>query len=472
MDHDSIFRAIIENDSEAIFVRDIEGRYLVVSTFLANMVQKTVEEMIGRTPQELYDKQNAETADRGFMETMESGMTTYAEDCYIHPLDGKRWFRTYRSPFRDADGKVAGIMAVAREITEEKRLFRLDALKNRMHALFAHAVDVSSYAEGLVNILTEDTGCRVMSLAVRGPYRGESVIAATGFDDGPVDADLFTRLPLKWKGEELGCLRYILNADDSESAETHSILKSVRPLMNEALWRFSIDELLQKSSTKLKSVVDGIPLAIWIIDSDHRVDFQNEAHAAAFGRSPEGGRCFALVHGRDEPCESCRLSECIEGRSLRYEWRDPGSGRTYDILNAPYRTTDGRPCQMSIFIDVTQRVEAVAQLRQTQRLESLGSLSAGIAHDFNNVLAGVIGYAQLGSQRSQTNDESLDLFQQITSIAERGADLTRKILAFSRRQTLKVRPVDVNAVVEDMRTMIRPLAGDRVRLEIKTSPEL
>lgn len=342
-----LFRAVCDNEAEAVFVRDREGRYLAVSAFLAQMVGLEVEDMLGKTPSELYTPENAANADRGFKETIEGGKATYIDDVFRHP-DGERWFRTYRTPFHDDDGSVAGIMAVAREITEEKLL----------------------------------------------------------------------------------------------------------------------RERLAESNSKLQSMVHAVPIPIWIIGRDHHVVFQNESHAELFGRAEEGQTCHGLLHQSEEPCSTCSIEDCLAGQSIRYEWRTPDHKKTYEVLDVPYHNLlTGEQCKMTIFTDVTDRVEAILQLRQTQRLESLGSLAAGIAHDFNNILAGVIGYSQLGSQKADASTDSLELFEQIGSIAERGADLTRKILAFSRRQPLKIRPVDVNTLVEGMHTMVKPLAGDRVELE-------
>lgn len=150
--------------------------------------------------------------------------------------------------------------------------------------------------------------------------------------------------------------------------------------------------------------------------------------------------------------------------TTRREWRDPRTDRTYDVITVPYDAISGERQRVEVFFEITERVQTEAQLRQTQRLDSLGSLAPGIAHDFNNILAGIIGYSQLGLQRSDPDSDSAHVFEQIGQIAERGAELTRKILAFSRLQALKVTALDINNLILGMRTMLVSLAGDRVEV--------
>lgn len=163
-----------------------------------------------------------------------------------------------------------------------------------------------------------------------------------------------------------------------------------------------------------------------------------------------------------EPCPECEFPETLMRMTTRRKWRDRRTGRTYDLIAVPYDTLVGERQRLEVFFDITERVRMEANLRQTQRLDSLGSLAAGIAHDFNNILAGIIGYSQLGLQRSTPDSGSAQIFEQVGQIAERGAELTRKILAFSRHQPLKVTALDLNALITDLRTMLLPLASDRV----------
>ena len=121
---------------------------------------------------------------------------------------------------------------------------------------------------------------------------------------------------------------------------------------------------------------------------------------------------------------------------------------------------------ISLIEDVTGRRELEDQLRQAQKMDSIGKLAGGIAHDFNNLMTAVIGYSDLLLQQSSTVDRGRDeKVEAIRDSAVRASDLTRQLLAFSRRQVLQTRDIELRDVVGKMDTLLRRLIGDDVRLE-------
>ncbi len=127
---------------------------------------------------------------------------------------------------------------------------------------------------------------------------------------------------------------------------------------------------------------------------------------------------------------------------------------------------------MLIQTEITQRKAAEAQLHQAQKMEAIGQLTGGIAHDFNNLLTGVIGYLDLACRRAVDDPRTTALLKGARHAAERGATLTRQLLAFSRSQHLDARSVDVSAVVDGVRTMIEPTIGPNIRLALKAETDL
>jgi signal transduction histidine kinase/CheY-like chemotaxis protein len=108
-----------------------------------------------------------------------------------------------------------------------------------------------------------------------------------------------------------------------------------------------------------------------------------------------------------------------------------------------------------------------AQLRQAQRLESVGRLAGGIAHDFNNLLTAIIGGVQLAGLDAPPGSPMAQELQNVRQAADRAATLVRQLLAFSRRQVLHPEPLELNAVILDMRTMLRRLVGERLELAVR-----
>ncbi len=119
-----------------------------------------------------------------------------------------------------------------------------------------------------------------------------------------------------------------------------------------------------------------------------------------------------------------------------------------------------------------QRELTEAQLRQSQRLESLGRLAGGIAHDFNNLLTVIMGSISLARETiPETSETGADLLT-AEGAAQRASELTRKLLVFARRQTVEFQVVDLNALLKDLETIVRQLIGEQVRLIDELAPGL
>ena len=119
---------------------------------------------------------------------------------------------------------------------------------------------------------------------------------------------------------------------------------------------------------------------------------------------------------------------------------------------------------ISLVEDFTGRRELEDQLRQAQKMDSIGKLAGGIAHDFNNLMTAVIGYSDLLLQQSGVNDSGRDKVAAIRDSAVRASNLTRQLLAFSRRQILQTQEIDLRDVVGEMDTLLKRLLGEDVRL--------
>jgi PAS domain S-box-containing protein len=132
----------------------------------------------------------------------------------------------------------------------------------------------------------------------------------------------------------------------------------------------------------------------------------------------------------------------------------------------------GHDAWLALATDITERRKLEAQLLQSQKMESVGRLAGGVAHDFNNLLGVITGYAEL-LQRRLPKDPKLEKYlDDILKAAHRAADLTRQLLAFSRRQVLQPRILDLNEVVAEMEKMLRRLIGEDVRLVMSLAAKL
>jgi PAS domain S-box-containing protein len=152
-----------------------------------------------------------------------------------------------------------------------------------------------------------------------------------------------------------------------------------------------------------------------------------------------------------------------------------GDGQRIVLRNSafPVRDTHGAMIGVfNLFEDITERLQLEERLLQSQKMESIGRLAGGIAHDFNNLLVPIIGYVDLSLSSLAPADKLYVDLQQVRRAAERAADLTRQILAFSRRQLLEMRLLDLNELVRNFQQLIHRLIGEDILLQTLLDPAL
>jgi PAS domain S-box-containing protein len=156
----------------------------------------------------------------------------------------------------------------------------------------------------------------------------------------------------------------------------------------------------------------------------------------------------------------------VELRGLRADGREFPVELTVARIGA-----DSRAVLTGFVRDITERRALEEQLRQSQKLEAIGRLAGGVAHDFNNILMSIMGAADLLLMQLPPSDGARDEASEIKQSVDRGAGLTRQLLAFSRRQATRPRLFALGDVVNGMDTMLRRLIGPEIEFEIQTTPE-
>ncbi|MFN3652135.1 MAG: response regulator [Armatimonadota bacterium] len=238
------------------------------------------------------------------------------------------------------------------------------------------------------------------------------------------------------------------------------------------------EEALRQSNAALRTLIAGAPLAIVGFDPEGRVTQWNPAaeqmlgwnEAEVLGRKPP----FIPAYAGEEFQELLRVS--AEGGRLRNverrRERKDGTPIDLSLWTAPL-WADGRILGViSMMEDVTQRKQLEEQLRQTQKMEAFGQLAGGIAHDFNNMLAVISGYSEVLAMLPGIEGNAREFVDEIHAAAERAAALTRQLLAFSRKQVLEPKTVDLSALVEGTVRMLRRLIGEDIAVRTRSEPEL
>jgi PAS domain S-box-containing protein len=164
--------------------------------------------------------------------------------------------------------------------------------------------------------------------------------------------------------------------------------------------------------------------------------------------------------------------EFIQGSEIQFERRD---GSIILVLASARAVRDSGGAMLyyeAILEDITGRRRLEEQLRQSQKMDAVGRLAGGIAHDFNNLLTAIIGYSQIALARLDASDELRKDIEEVERAGKRAAGLTSQLLAFSRRQVVQPRVIDLNAAMAEMERMLRRLIGEDIELATVPEPAL
>jgi len=222
-------------------------------------------------------------------------------------------------------------------------------------------------------------------------------------------------------------------------------------------------------ATALEAVANGV----MVLDREGRIERVNPAMARALGCAPEAlaGRAPGSLRAEpDEGKDAAVWATLRRGEAWRGECsyrRADGSTLTMAQTITPVRDEHGEIAQyVAVAHDVTEQRSLEYQLRQALKMEAVGQLAGGIAHDFNNLLTTVLASAGLLEERVADDPGAAEEAQLIRRSAERGAALTRKLLAFGRRQQLEVRALNLVELIGDFSRMIRRVLREDIVVEL------
>jgi two-component system, cell cycle sensor histidine kinase and response regulator CckA len=228
---------------------------------------------------------------------------------------------------------------------------------------------------------------------------------------------------------------------------------------------------LRESEERYRTLAEAAHDQIFIINRDLRLEYVNAAVAGQFGRAQNAivGKELAELF---PPEVSVRLSQLVRdvftGREPIYNESllvFPGREAWIGAWLVPMRDPEGRvKSVLGVARDITDRVRLEQQFRQAQKMEAVGRLAGGVAHDFNNLLSVILGYGAILIDRLEEGSPLRKGLEEINSAGERAVNLTRQLLAFSRRQVLVPRVLDLNALVSGTESLLRRLIGEDVEL--------
>jgi PAS domain S-box-containing protein len=250
-------------------------------------------------------------------------------------------------------------------------------------------------------------------------------------------------------------------------------------------------ERLARSEALLRAVSDATPDPVFLKDRESRWLFANPAAARVLERPPEElvGLTDREIYPDPEIAAALIEADRAVLRSGRAEVLEEriqtaAGYRVYLTTKAPYRDADGAIVGViGSASDITERkaaeealreqVTLKEQVRQAQKLESIGRLAGGVAHDFNNLLTVILGCAEaLGGDATRGARADPGVVDELRTAGERARDLTRQLLAFARRHVIAPVPLDLNGVVRGAEKLLRRVLGEDVELLVRLEPGL
>jgi PAS domain S-box-containing protein len=237
-------------------------------------------------------------------------------------------------------------------------------------------------------------------------------------------------------------------------------------------------QALEESERRYRLLFDNNPQPMWVYGQE-TLSFLavNNTAVSSYGFSREEFLGMTLKDIRPEEDVPKLLDATAippvafhRGGTWRHRKKD-GKIITVEIAEHPL-VFGGRPACLAMATDITERLRLEEQLRQVQRLESVGRLAGGVAHDFNNLLTVINGYAEMLLSEAGPDSSASEPLSQIRKAGDRAAELTRQLLAFSRRQVLQMSVLNLNAVVTETRSLLCRLIGEDIRLTTDLAPNL
>ena len=239
--------------------------------------------------------------------------------------------------------------------------------------------------------------------------------------------------------------------------------------------------LLRESEERFRTMFAAAPTAIMLFDRTGRILSANRSAESLFGYSEQemiGQLPTTFRHPDDVELGEEAFGQVIRGERDSYRREasfltKSGSTVVTHLATALVRDADGKPGYViGMAEDVTEQRQLEEQLRQSQKLEAIGRLAGGVAHDFNNMLTAIGGYTALALEHAETGSTLRGDLDEIRKATDRAALLTRQLLAFSRKQVLMPELLNLNGVVLELESMLRPLIGEDVALTTQLDPAL
>jgi signal transduction histidine kinase len=228
------------------------------------------------------------------------------------------------------------------------------------------------------------------------------------------------------------------------------------------------EEKYRQLSQEYNTLLDAIPDSILLQSPGLEIVWANRAARENFRDTLTGSEerhCYKLMHETSAPHENCPVLECFRTGLPSKSVISVRGELTFEVRAVPVRNESGDLVNViEICRDITEMKKLEQQLFHAQKMEAVGQLAGGIAHDFNNIITALIGYGNLVQMKMADDDPSLHYLDQMLTTAERAAELTQGLLAFSRKNEPNLQPMNVNDIIRTSERFLARVIGEDVKI--------
>jgi two-component system cell cycle sensor histidine kinase/response regulator CckA len=513
---------LVECAPEAISILDVQHRITRINSEFSELFGFSAEEALGKRPSELIVPAERTAETNWIKESMGRGQKITLET-RRQRKDGSLVDVSVSCAPVTVDGEHVGYYVLYRNIEESKQAQTLSSALYRIAERTSSAADLQGFYASIHNIVGELMNARNFYIALFDPATqllsfphfvdevdetpvpkplgrglteyvlrtGEPLLASPEIFESLVrsgEVELIGAASVDWLGvplrvgnETFGVLVVQSYSDEVRFRDRDKeILTFVSQQLASAIDHKRHEEALRRSEARYRSLVQSAVYGIYRCDVNGRFLDVNPALITMLGyESPE--QVMQLDPAREvflNPEEHERLNVefqqkgRLDGLEVRWKRNDESAITVRLSGRAASGPEEVEQVLEIIAEDVTERRALEDQFRQAQKMEAVGRLAGGVAHDFNNLLMVISGYTEVLLEELRSQDDLLNKAQAIQQAADRATMLTRQLLAFSRKQLLELKVVDVNAIVSDMERLLRPLIGETIELSTHLRPDV
>ncbi len=518
------FRAVAEMATAVIYIINESGKWIYMNPAAERVLEYSREEMLGHSPAMIIHPDHKEAAAARAKARFKGWENSEHYELKIITKSGKLRWLDYSAILINFGGERA-ILGTAHDITELKRNELLQRALYRISEQASSAEDLDTLYQSIHEIIGELMEARNFYIALWDPaseritfpyFRDEKNASPpepmprnqglTGYvlrtgqpllataevskklaDAGELDqagpeSRVWLGVPLRFGGSVIGVLA--LQSYDATiiyGEQEKYILAFVSQHVASALRRKRHEDALRESESRYRSLVQSAVHGMYYSSIDDKFEYVNQALVKMLGYDSEE-EVLRLKLSTDlyvDPEERRQLVEkhrnSAEVRWAEVSWKRK-DGKIIQVRAAGRTKVNekGEATGFEMIVeDLAERRMLEEQLRQSQKMEAVGRLAGGIAHDFNNLLTVIKGYSELILGELTQDDDPLRLeAEEVKKAADRAGALVRQLLAFSRRQVLAPKVIDLNALVSNMDKLLRPLLREDIHLRAILQPTL